>query len=95
MVFSINFSEEKNQLLKATRGVCFDDVVEAIQNKKVLDDISHPNKKYEHQRIYILNINNYAYVVPYVINQQKKEIFLKTIYASRVFTSSYLKKGKI
>ena len=94
MTFRIHFNEEKNQLLKVTRGVCFDDAIKALENDKVLADIIHPSKKYKHQRIYILNINNYAYAVPYVINTRKKEIFLKTMFASRVFTSRYLKRRK-
>ncbi|MBP9782013.1 toxin [Candidatus Woesebacteria bacterium] len=94
MVFSINFSEEKNQLLKATREICFDDIVSAIADGKLLADKQHPNQKYKHQCIYVVRVGNYAYAVPYVINQQKKEIFLKTIYPSRVLTKRYLKGGK-
>lgn len=94
MAFSIRFNEEKNQLLKATRKISFEDAVEAIEKDKILADIAHPLTKYKHQRVYIVAINEYAYVVPYVINQKKKEIFLKTMYASRVFTSRYLKGGE-
>ena len=78
MAFSISFNEEKNQLLKATRGVCFEDVVDAIENKNILADIVHPNKKYKHQRVYIVDIGGYAYVAPYVVDKQRQEIFLKT-----------------
>ncbi len=95
MVFSIRFDEEKNQLLKATRRISFEDVIVSIEKGRILGDIAHPSSKYKHQRVYILEINDYAYAVPYVINQKKKEIFLKTIYASRVFTNKYLKKEKL
>lgn len=94
MAFNINFNEEKNQLLKATRGVCFDDVIDILEQKRLLDDIVHPNKKYPHQRIYVIQFNKYVYVVPYVINQKKQEIFLKTIYASRLLTKKYLRRRK-
>ncbi len=94
MSFHIRFNEEKNQLLKATRKISFGDVVEAIKNGNILADVAHPSKTYQHQRIFIIAIRNYAYAIPYVINQKKKEIFLKTIYASRVFTNKYLKKKK-
>lgn len=93
MAFSIRFNEEKNQLLKAMRAVCFDDVVDALQQEQFLDDILHPNKKYLHQRMYVVVIATYVYAIPYVIDEQKKEIFLKTIYASRVLTEKYLKGG--
>jgi uncharacterized DUF497 family protein len=93
MAYSINFSEEKNQLLQATRGVCFDDIVSAIEDGKLLADKQHPNQKFKHQRIYVVSIGNYVYAVPYVINKQKKKIFLKTMYPSRVLTKKYLKGG--
>jgi len=94
MAYSIAFSEEKNELLRAERGVCFDDVVEAIRSRKFLDDKTHHDPKRSHQRLFIIKINNYAYVIPYVVDETKKEIFLKTIYPSRGYTKSYLKGGK-
>ena len=94
MVYQVRFNEEKNQLLKATRGVCFEDVLLAIKNKKMLANKKHPNSKFNHQRVYIVMINNYVYAVPYVINDKKKEIFLKTIYPSRVLTKQYIKGGQ-
>ena len=83
MAFNIRFSEEKNELLKATRGICFDDILDLIENGDLLDDKQHPNQIKKHQRIYVVKVGNYAFVVPYVINLEKKEIFLKTMYASR------------
>lgn len=94
MAFDIKFNEEKNQLLKATRRICFEDALSAIKEKKLLADKQHPNQKFKHQRMYVVKINNYAYVVPYVVNEKKKEIFLKTIFPSRVLTKKYLTGGK-
>lgn len=94
MTFSIKFNEEKNQLLKATRGIGFEDVLEAIKGKRLLDNIAHPSQKYPHQRLYIVEIKGYAYTIPYVIDIRKQEIFLKTIYPSRVLTRIYLKGVK-
>ncbi|MFZ1721384.1 MAG: toxin [Microgenomates group bacterium] len=95
MVLSIRFDEEKNQLLKAMGGISFDDVVDVLERKQLLDDIAHPNKKYPRQRMYVIAFNNYVYAVPYVLDEQKQEIFLKTIYASRVLSKKYLKGGKV
>lgn len=95
MAFSIKFSEEKNQLLKATRDISFEDVLIYIRKKKLLDNISHPSKKHPHQRLYVIDIKGYVYAVPYVINKEKQEIFLKTIYPSRILTKQYKKGGKI
>lgn len=85
-----HFSPEKNALLKADRGVGFDDIIYCIENGYVLDVIKHKAKKYAHQQMYIVEINDYAFVVPYVKN--KDGIFLKTIYPSRAMTAKYLKK---
>ena len=95
MAFDIHYSEEKNQLLKATRGVSFDDAIIAISNGALIDDIAHPNKKYVHQRIYVIKINTYVYAVPYVINPKTNDIFLKTVYPSRVLMHKYARRGAL
>lgn len=94
MDFSITFNEEKNQLLKVTRGICFEDILAALENGKLLADIAHPNNQRTNQKVYIVQIGQYAYAVPYVINEQKREIFLKTVYPSRVFTKTYLERKR-
>jgi hypothetical protein len=94
MAFTVKFSEEKNELLKATRDISFEDVLKSIKEKKIIDNIAHPNKKYPRQQLYIIQIKKYVYAVPYIINIEKQEIFLKTIYPSRVLTKKYMKGGK-
>jgi uncharacterized DUF497 family protein len=85
----INWNSTKNQLLVAERGISFEDVVFYMQHGGLLDDIEHPNReKYAHQRVFLININDYVYLVPYVENQ--KEIFLKTVIPSRKATRTYL-----
>ncbi len=93
MPFRVMFNAEKNILLKESRGINFDDIVEAINQKNILDDYTHhDSKKYPDQRIIVVKINNYAYAAPYVIDFKKEVIFLKTVYPSRVLTKQYLKK---
>lgn len=94
MAFRFNYGEEKNQLLKATRGIGFEDVIEAIRGGGLLADITHSNPKFPHQKVYMVKIKDYVYAVPYVINNPKKEIFLKTIYPSRALTKKYLKERR-
>lgn len=90
---TIEWNEEKNRELQTERGVCFEDVVVCLINKKVVDIIRHPNKeKYLNQRIFILIINDYIHMVPFV--EDEKTIFLKTIIPSRKMTKKYLKGGK-
>jgi uncharacterized DUF497 family protein len=86
---AINWSPEKNQSLINERGVSFEDVVFYLQQGGLLDDVEHPNDdKYPNQRVFVLNIDGYVYLVPYV--EDRKEIFLKTIIPSRKATKQYL-----
>ena len=86
----ILWNEDKNQKLKKERNVSFEDVEMAILEGKVLDILEHPNKeKHPNQKLLIVNINEYAYVVPYV--EEKEDIFFKTIFPSRKYTKKYLR----
>jgi len=88
----IHFSAEKNALLKAERGVGFEDVLLAIEMGNVLDDLAHPNpEKYPNQSVFIIfiTIKNYVYIVPYV--EDESSIFLKTIIPSRKMNKRYNK----
>jgi hypothetical protein len=84
-----HFSAEKNALLKQQRGIGFDDIVFLIENDFVLEIISNPIAKYSHQKMYIIDVAGYTYVVPCVLDN--KGIFLKTIYPSRDMTAKYIK----
>jgi len=51
----------KNQKLRKTRGVDFEDVVEAIAAGKILDVLKHHNQeKYPGQYLIVVEINDYA-----------------------------------
>jgi hypothetical protein len=85
-----DWSSSKNAKLKAERSVSFEDILIAIDEDRILAIIEHPNKlRYGHQKIYVINIRDYAYLVPYVEDNEK--IFLKTIIPSRRATKKYLK----
>ena len=84
-----DWDDEKNELLKHERGITFEEVVFHIENGDVLDVIDHPNAvKYQSQKVYILDIDGYAYLVPFVETQDIS--FLKTIIPSRKMTQKYL-----
>jgi hypothetical protein len=88
-----DWSESKNDNLKAERGICFEDVLTAIDAGRILDDVQHPNTiRYIAQRVLIIEIEGYAYLVPYVEDEVK--IFFKTIIPSRKATRMYLKGGE-
>ncbi len=81
--------EQKLQAEKSRNGVTFADCVVAIADGRILDVRPHPTNS--HQRLAILNIENYAYVVPFVI-QDDGTWFLKTLFPSRKETARYLMK---
>ena len=86
---SFNWNNEKNEWLLEKRGICFEDILYYIDKGFLLDDLSHPNPdNYSGQRMLVVNVENYAYLVPYVENDD--EIFLKTIFPSRKATKRYL-----
>jgi uncharacterized DUF497 family protein len=85
----INWNSEKSLKLKESRGIGFEDIVYYIEKGDILADYLHPKqKRYPEQRIMVIGINNYAYLVPYV--EDAEEIFLKTIVPSRKATEIYL-----
>ncbi|GAK58796.1 hypothetical protein U27_05771 [Candidatus Vecturithrix granuli] len=84
-----NWNTDKNEQLIKERGVSFEHVVILLKEGHILDVIIHPNQeRYPGQRMFILEINNYCYLVPYVENDD--EVFLKTIIPSRKATKKYL-----
>jgi uncharacterized DUF497 family protein len=87
------WSPEKNEALKADRGVSFESVVVAIEAGGLLDILAHPNPaKYPRQRILVVAADNYAYLVPFV--EDEDYFFLKTIIPSRKATRDYLNEGE-
>lgn len=90
----VAWSKEKNNLLEVTRGIGFEDVMEAIFEDKTLTILRHTNmKRHPNQRLFIVNIDDYAYVIPFVEDEEK--IFLKTIYPSRKYTKLFIEKGDL
>jgi uncharacterized DUF497 family protein len=87
------WDNEKNELVKSTRGVCFEQVVLLMERGEVLDTIEHPNQeRYPGQKIAVVMIDTYVYLVPYV--EHNEEIFLKTIIPSRKATNKYMREKK-
>ncbi len=84
-----DWGAEKNEQLKKERGIGFEERVAAINEGMILHTLIHPEqKKYPGQRIYVVKINQYAYLVPFVEDDEK--VFLKKIYQSRKATKNYI-----
>ena len=87
----ISWSVEKNDSLKRERGISFEEMVFHIERGDLLDVLEHPNQdRYPGQRIFVINIGNYAYLVPFV--ESETAVFLKTIIPSRKATDTYLRQ---
>jgi uncharacterized DUF497 family protein len=83
-----DWNPEKNKKLIKERGISFEICLVHIEQGKILDIIENKNP-YEHQFVYVLEIEEYIYYVPFVEDEEK--IFLKTIIPSRKATKKYLK----
>lgn len=85
-----SWNDDRNRLLKAERGVSFEEVVFYIERGYLLDIVAPPNPdRYGGQHIFIVAIDNYAYLIPFI--ETDSEVFLKTIIPSRKATRDYLK----
>lgn len=85
------FNIKKSKWLKTERNIDFNDIIDALKKERLIKVIDHPNKKrYPKQRIFLIEINKYVYVTPFV--EENDHIFLKTIYKSHKYTRKYLKK---
>lgn len=87
----LNWSHEKNEQLKAERGISFAEIALLIETGNILGIEENPGRP--NQKIFILEIDNYAYIVPFVESQD--EIFLKTAFPSRKYTKRFGLKGEI
>ena len=91
----IEWNPEKSEWLRnkyGRKGITFEECAPLIKARQVLDDIKNFSPHYPHQRMFVLEIRNYVYLVPYVEDEYK--IFLKTVYPSRKYTALYLRKEK-
>lgn len=89
----LTWSEDKNNVLKSGRGVSFEDIEEAIHDKRLLMIADHPNPlKYPGQKLMYVVIEDYVYCVPFV-REKTGGLFLKTIYPSSKMTK-YLLRGE-
>jgi len=84
----VEWNEEKNEILKETRGVSFGDVETIINDGKILDVLPNPNnEKYPNQKLLVVRLNEYIHYVPFVEDSEK--YFLKSIIPSRKMNTKY------
>lgn len=84
-----DWNKEKNRKLIRERGISFEAIVSYLEDGNILA-IAEGQGKYSHQKQFIVAVNNYIYIVPFI--DEKDYIFLKTIIPSRKLTKQYLLK---
>jgi len=82
----IIWDEEKNKKLISDRNISLEEISQLILNKKYLDILENPSRK--EQEIFIIELNDYIYVVPFIIDEDDN-IILKTAFPSRKFNNIY------
>lgn len=80
----------KNEQLRRSRGISFEEIIFHIEQGDLLDVLEHPNQqKYRDQRIFVVRVGEYVYLVPFL--ETPREVVLKTIIPSRKATKQYLR----
>ena len=83
------WDSEKNERLKAARGISYEEIVLAIEEGGLIDVLVHPNqKRYAGQVVLVVSYRQYVYLVPSV--EEDEYYFLKTIIPSRKATRDYM-----
>lgn len=83
---------EKDSALRQERGISFEEIVVAIDSGGLLDIVAHPRpEKYPRQRIMVVEVAAYAYLVPFV--EEEDHYFLKTVVPSRKATRDFITEG--
>ena len=92
MTKPFRWDSDKNERLIQGRGVSFEQITVAVENGDLLQVVRHPNiEKYPRQKIMIVGLDGYAYLVPFV--EEPDYLFLKTIIPSRKATRDFI-EGK-
>ena len=86
----LNWNPVKNEWLKRERGIAFEEIAYLIESGQIIGIEENPG--WPNQKMYILEIDNYAVLVPFAEND--KEIFLKTAFPSRKYSKLYGLKGE-
>ncbi|MGB5618745.1 MAG: toxin [Desulfobacterales bacterium] len=76
--------------MKAKRGISFEEISYLIESGHILGIEENPGRP--NQKIYIVEIESYAVIVPFV--ERDNEVFLKTAFPSRKYTKRYGFKGE-
>ena len=92
MTKPFRWDSDKNEQLVQERSISFEQITVAVESGGLLQVVQHPNvAKYPRQKIMVVGIDGYAYLVPFV--EETNYLFLKTIIPSRKATRDFI-EGK-
>lgn len=86
-----DWDKKKNKKLLRERGISFEAIVSLIESGNIIATVTGKGK-YAHEKQFVVEMNKYIYVVPFVEDEEK--VFLKTIIPSRKLTKKFLSGGK-
>lgn len=78
----IIWDEEKNDWLKVNRSMSFEEISGMILDGLYIGILENPSR--DNQMIFIMKVNDYTWVVPFLIDNEER-IVLKTAFPSRKF----------
>ena len=82
-----SWSSEKEEKLKAVRGVTFEEVQAAIEEGGLIDVVPNPDTMQPKGLMYIVYMRGYTWVVPF--HQKGDEIVLHTAFPDRRMMKRY------
>jgi len=86
------WDEKKNYLLKRIRNISFERVLTAIEHGGLVDILEHNHPiKYPEQKLMVVNIDNYCWVIPFKDDETQGVRKLITAFPSRTLTKRYLR----
>lgn len=87
------FDPGKNTWLRHERSIGFDEIIFMIEQGYEVEILPHINaKKYPHQYMFEIVVEDYVYIAPFVADGTK--VFLKTLFPSRKATKQRRKRRK-
>lgn len=88
----IEWSDDENRQLQMERNLSFEAIVVAIEQGKLVDIVPNPSSNHAHQRVMIVEIDDYLVLVPFIEDEEK--IFLKTAFRSRKVIKNHRRRTK-
>ena len=80
------WDDGKNEWLKSTRKISFEQIAGMLLDGEYLDIVENPTQS--EQMYFVMRIHGYTWLVPFLIDDQER-IVLKTAFPSRKFHKRY------